>query len=67
MNSIFVTFCFLSLYVMDLEVVVYKGMIREKPSSKEEAREFIKGFFFSSSWWVSSYNISVVHYSLDAA
>lgn len=25
-------------------VVVYKGMIREKPSSKEEAREFIKGY-----------------------
>ncbi|XP_010550780.1 PREDICTED: maf-like protein DDB_G0281937 [Tarenaya hassleriana] len=25
-------------------VVVYKGVIREKPSSKEEAREFIKGY-----------------------
>ncbi|XP_044469630.1 7-methyl-GTP pyrophosphatase [Mangifera indica] len=25
-------------------VVVYKGMIREKPSGKEEAREFIKGY-----------------------
>ncbi|XP_022752135.1 maf-like protein DDB_G0281937 [Durio zibethinus] len=25
-------------------VVVYKGMIREKPCSEEEAREFIKGY-----------------------
>ncbi|KAJ7953006.1 Maf-like protein [Quillaja saponaria] len=25
-------------------VVVYEGMIREKPTSKEEAREFIKGY-----------------------
>ncbi|XP_007046932.2 PREDICTED: maf-like protein DDB_G0281937 isoform X2 [Theobroma cacao] len=25
-------------------VVVYKGMIREKPSSEEEAREYIKGY-----------------------
>ncbi|KAM7516253.1 hypothetical protein LguiA_005836 [Lonicera macranthoides] len=25
-------------------VVVYEGTIREKPSSKEEAREFIKGY-----------------------
>ncbi|KAK4780245.1 hypothetical protein SAY87_016351 [Trapa incisa] len=25
-------------------VVVYEGMIREKPSSKDEAREFIKGY-----------------------
>jgi len=23
---------------------VYKGVIREKPTTKEEAREFIKGF-----------------------
>lgn len=36
---------------MDLEVVLYKGMIREKPTSKEEAWNFIKGWlivFFSS-------------------
>ncbi|KAG8389939.1 hypothetical protein BUALT_Bualt01G0031000 [Buddleja alternifolia] len=26
------------------QVVVYEGMVREKPSSKEEAREFIKGY-----------------------
>jgi predicted house-cleaning NTP pyrophosphatase (Maf/HAM1 superfamily) len=26
-----------------LEVVVYEGVIREKPSSKEEARQFLKG------------------------
>ncbi|KAK9094907.1 hypothetical protein Scep_026376 [Stephania cephalantha] len=25
------------------QVVVYEGKIREKPSSKEEARQFIKG------------------------
>jgi septum formation protein len=25
-------------------VVVYKGVIREKPTTKEEAREFIKGY-----------------------
>ncbi|XP_010550785.1 PREDICTED: maf-like protein DDB_G0281937 [Tarenaya hassleriana] len=29
---------------VSLMVVVYKGVIREKPSSKEEAREFIKGY-----------------------
>ncbi|KAK9097971.1 hypothetical protein Syun_025016 [Stephania yunnanensis] len=27
-----------------LDVVVYEGKIREKPSSKEEARQFIKGY-----------------------
>ncbi|KAJ0041295.1 hypothetical protein Pint_28290 [Pistacia integerrima] len=35
---------FLLLNPMDFEVVVYKGTIREKPSGKEEAREFIKGY-----------------------
>lgn len=25
---------------------MYKGVIREKPTSKEEAREFIKGFCY---------------------
>ncbi|EOX91092.1 Maf-like protein isoform 4 [Theobroma cacao] len=29
----------------EAKVVVYKGMIREKPSSEEEAREYIKGLF----------------------
>ncbi|KAG6508716.1 hypothetical protein ZIOFF_034096 [Zingiber officinale] len=29
---------------IDLEVVVHKGIIREKPSSKEEARQFLKGY-----------------------
>ncbi|XP_007046933.2 PREDICTED: maf-like protein DDB_G0281937 isoform X5 [Theobroma cacao] len=28
----------------EAKVVVYKGMIREKPSSEEEAREYIKGY-----------------------
>ncbi|KAG7994041.1 hypothetical protein I3843_01G036200 [Carya illinoinensis] len=35
---------FLLLHLIDFEVVVYEGIIREKPSSKEEAREFIKGY-----------------------
>ncbi|KAK9113835.1 hypothetical protein Syun_020632 [Stephania yunnanensis] len=30
-------------------VVVYEGKIREKPSSKEEARQFIKGIYHESS------------------
>lgn len=34
---------FLLLLLNDLEVVVYEGVVREKPSSKEEARRFIKG------------------------
>ncbi|KAK9135536.1 hypothetical protein Syun_014866 [Stephania yunnanensis] len=29
-------------------VVVYEGKIREKPSSKEEARQFIKGIYHES-------------------
>ncbi|KAF2302292.1 hypothetical protein GH714_034003 [Hevea brasiliensis] len=32
-------------------VVLYKGMIREKPTTKEEARNFIKGWVF---WWSCS-------------
>lgn len=36
------------LTLNDLEVVVYEGMIREKPASKEEARQFIKGIFHAS-------------------
>lgn len=31
--------------LIDFEVVVYEGIIREKPSSKEEAWDFIKGLF----------------------
>lgn len=31
------------LHLILFEVVVYEGVIREKPSSKEEARHFIKG------------------------
>ncbi|XP_021908011.1 maf-like protein DDB_G0281937 isoform X4 [Carica papaya] len=34
----------LVMALAEAKVVVYKGMIREKPSSKEEAREFIKGY-----------------------
>ncbi|XAR73265.1 hypothetical protein NMG60_11007176 [Bertholletia excelsa] len=34
----------LLLHLIDIEVVVYEGTIREKPSSKEEARQFIKGY-----------------------
>ncbi|KAJ0025921.1 hypothetical protein Pint_08965 [Pistacia integerrima] len=37
--------CYVLLLLLnDLEVVVYEGVIREKPSSKEEARQFIKGY-----------------------
>ncbi|KAL2538339.1 Maf-like protein [Forsythia ovata] len=37
-----------------LEVVVYQGMIREKPSNKEEARQFIKGYSSGHATTVSS-------------
>lgn len=33
----------LHLFPNDFEVVVYEGVIREKPSSKQEARQFLKG------------------------
>ncbi|KAK4434532.1 7-methyl-GTP pyrophosphatase [Sesamum alatum] len=36
------------------QVVVYEGVIREKPSSKEEAREFIKGYSGGCAATVSS-------------
>lgn len=36
---------FLLLLVIDVEVVIYEGVIREKPASKEEARQFLKGLF----------------------
>lgn len=36
------------------QVVVYEGMIREKPSSEEEAREFIKGYSGKHAATVSS-------------
>ncbi|XP_057975703.1 uncharacterized protein LOC131163025 isoform X1 [Malania oleifera] len=36
------------------QVVVYGGMIREKPSSKEEARQFIKGYSGGHAATVSS-------------
>jgi predicted house-cleaning NTP pyrophosphatase (Maf/HAM1 superfamily) len=29
--------------VVDFEVVVHEGIIREKPTTKEEARQFLKG------------------------
>ncbi|PWA60998.1 Maf-like protein [Artemisia annua] len=35
-------------------VVVYEGMIREKPSNEEEAREFIKGYSGKQAATVSS-------------
>ncbi|KAL6956114.1 hypothetical protein U1Q18_044381, partial [Sarracenia purpurea var. burkii] len=38
----------------DLEVVVYEGKIREKPSSKEEAQQFIKGYSGGHAATVSS-------------
>ncbi|ONM26892.1 Maf-like protein CV_0124 [Zea mays] len=30
--------------VFDFEVVVHEGIIREKPTTKEEARQFLKGY-----------------------
>ncbi|XP_022875860.1 maf-like protein DDB_G0281937 isoform X1 [Olea europaea var. sylvestris] len=36
------------------QVVVYEGMIREKPSNKEEARQFIKGYSGGHAATVSS-------------
>ncbi|KAH1204182.1 Maf-like protein [Glycine max] len=32
------------IFKCDLEVVVYEGVIREKPTSKEEARQFLKDY-----------------------
>ncbi|KAF5950895.1 hypothetical protein HYC85_012888, partial [Camellia sinensis] len=49
----FVTY-FIFLTSNDLEVVVYEGAIREKPSSKEEARQFIKGYSGGHAATVSS-------------
>ncbi|XP_026393535.1 maf-like protein DDB_G0281937 isoform X4 [Papaver somniferum] len=34
----------LVMALAEAKVVVYEGVIREKPSSKEEARQFIKGY-----------------------
>ncbi|XP_058225608.1 uncharacterized protein LOC131334549 isoform X3 [Rhododendron vialii] len=36
------------------QVVVYEGKVREKPSSKEEARQFIKGYSSGTAGTVSS-------------
>ncbi|XP_020548661.1 maf-like protein DDB_G0281937 isoform X2 [Sesamum indicum] len=52
-DTLHVFFC-LTLNKNDLEVVVYEGMIREKPSSEEEAREFIKGYSGSHAATLSS-------------
>lgn len=47
MSKIFVNIYYwafvLHLFPNDFEVVVYEGVIREKPSSKQEARQFLKG------------------------
>ncbi|KAH7566407.1 hypothetical protein JRO89_XS08G0154500 [Xanthoceras sorbifolium] len=42
----------------DIEVVVYEGKIREKPSDREEAREFIKGYSGSHAAVVGSILVS---------
>ncbi|KAK1383299.1 hypothetical protein POM88_021034 [Heracleum sosnowskyi] len=34
----------LTLQLIDIEVVVYEGTVREKPSDKKEAHHFIKGY-----------------------
>ena len=43
----FILCYFLLLLSNDLEVVVYEGVVREKPSNKEEARQFLKGLLNS--------------------
>ncbi|KAF4383333.1 hypothetical protein F8388_009364 [Cannabis sativa] len=48
------TMCFLLHRLIDFEVVVSYGQIREKPSSKEEARSFIKGYSGSQAAVVGS-------------
>ncbi|KAK4387516.1 7-methyl-GTP pyrophosphatase [Sesamum angolense] len=52
-DQLHIFFC-LTLNKNDLEVVVYEGMIREKPSGEEEAREFIKGYSGGRAATVSS-------------
>ena len=47
--DLFIKDCFLLHHLIDFEVVVSKGKIREKPSSKEEARSFIKGVSYRNS------------------
>ncbi|KAI8017986.1 7-methyl-GTP pyrophosphatase [Camellia lanceoleosa] len=44
----------LVMALAEAKVVVYEGMIREKPSSKEEARQFIKGYSGGSATVVGS-------------
>ncbi|KAL9330514.1 hypothetical protein ACSQ67_000124 [Phaseolus vulgaris] len=39
-----VYYCLTFIVKCDLEVVVYEGVIREKPTSKEEARQFLKDY-----------------------
>lgn len=36
-------FSLTDIYLIDMEVVVYQGTIREKPSCEAEGRKFIKG------------------------
>ncbi|GKA27837.1 Maf-like protein isoform X2 [Tanacetum coccineum] len=43
-----------SILIASDTVVVYEGMIREKPSNEEEAREFIKGYSGKQAATVSS-------------
>ncbi|KAG8383992.1 hypothetical protein BUALT_Bualt04G0071500 [Buddleja alternifolia] len=42
------------LHLIRIEVVVYEGIIREKPSSKEEARQFIRDYSGGSARVVGS-------------
>ena len=44
----------LLLHLIDIEVVVYEGIIRENPSSKEEARHFISGLLYGFSYYLFS-------------
>lgn len=47
--AVFAESYFLLIWLIDLEVVVHEGRIREKPSSKDEARNFIEGLLDTTS------------------
>lgn len=59
-------FSFASLYShINVEVVVYEGVIREKPSNKEEARQFIKGRMIFLYFLYLSFLCKILHSSFS--
>ena len=56
-NDHLVILCyFLLLLSNDLQVVVYEGAVREVPSSKEEALQFLKGLLNSQQFFSLSFS-----------